>query len=241
MKHPLEDYRTIASSNFILNAEDRLYINRYSELYQEVDSVERERDKDRLKIIIVSDIWGDGHVIYETVTRHFISEYNKLEKEARSNIDAFILTILEKQKQQLFIENTIATLQELQNAIATNSIEPKHEPLKAILLDKVVSFSKLIEDIYLKGNNSIPKIQWLGKTNVLATLIYDLWKGQDKIKQPSTKPLLKADKKDLEQLLINNFIDSKGNPLTISTVSDYLNKSKPGTRAKKGIRIELEY
>jgi hypothetical protein len=113
--------------------------------------------------------------------------------------------------------------------------------LKAVLLDKVSSFANLIEDIYLRSNSSIPKVQWLGKTNVLATLIYDLWKGQEKSKELSTKPLLQASKKDLEALLINNFIDSKGNALTESTISDYLNSSKPEKRPKKGVRIELDY
>ena len=85
-----------------------------------------------------------------------------------------------------------------------------------------------------------PKIQWLGKTNVLATLLYDLLHGQDKGKsKSSTAPLIKADKKDLEKLLIENFIDSKGKPLTITTISDYLNSSKPDKRAKFGSRIEL--
>jgi hypothetical protein len=85
-----------------------------------------------------------------------------------------------------------------------------------------------------------PKIQWLGKTNVLATLLYDLWKGQDKGKgKSSTPPMIKADKKDLEKLLLENFIDSKGEPLTIATISDYLNTSKPDKRAKIGSRIEL--
>lgn len=84
------------------------------------------------------------------------------------------------------------------------------------------------------------KIQWLGKTNVLATLLYDLWKGQEKGKgKPNTPPMLKADKKDIERLLIENFIDSKGEPLTVSTISDYLNTSKPEKRAKIGTRIEL--
>ncbi|TXJ23512.1 MAG: hypothetical protein E6Q24_17515 [Chitinophagaceae bacterium] len=240
MKHPLENYRVIASGSYISGIEDKLYINRYSELINIADAVERERDSDRLKITIISDVWGQGHIIYETVTSLFISEYNKLEKETRSNIDAFILTILEKPKQQLFIENTIAILQELQNAITTNSIESKHEPLKTILLDKVSSFAQSIEDIYLKGNSSIPKIQWLGKTNLLGTLIYDLWQGQDKGKnKPNTKPLIKAQKKDLEALLLNNFLDAKGQPLTQSTISDYLNTSKPETRAKPGIRVEL--
>ena len=55
------------------------------------------------------------------------------------------------------------------------------------------------------------KIQWMGKTNVLATLVFNLWQGQDKGKVvASTPPRILAQKKDLEALLINNFIDSKG-------------------------------
>ena len=93
---------------------------------------------------------------------------------------------------------------------------------------------------YSPINASYPKIQWLGKTNVLVTLIYDLWQGQNKGKDiPSTPPQIIAQKKDLEALLINNFIDSKGKPLTQSVISDYLNTSKPEKRAKKGVRIEL--
>lgn len=86
------------------------------------------------------------------------------------------------------------------------------------------------------------KIQWLGNTNVLATLIYDLWQGQDKGRgKPSSPPMLKADKQVLERLLTDNFLDSKGNPLKLDTISDYLNTSevKNVKRAKAGKRIEL--
>jgi hypothetical protein len=85
-----------------------------------------------------------------------------------------------------------------------------------------------------------PKIQWLGKTNLLTTLLYDLWQGQDNgSKLPSSKPLIKAQLKDLTELLVNNFIDEKGNPMKEKTISDYLNTSKPKKRAKKGVRLEI--
>lgn len=85
-----------------------------------------------------------------------------------------------------------------------------------------------------------PKIQWLGRTNLLTTLLYDLWQGQDNgSKLPSSKPLIKAQLKELTELLVNNFIDEKGSPMKASTISDYLNTSKPDKRAKKGVRIEI--
>ena len=111
--------------------------------------------------------------------------------------------------------------------------------LSAILVDKIASFINNLDQFYLTPPLlSPPKVQWLGKTNVLATLIYDLWQGQDKGKQGSTQPLIKAQKKDLEALLTNNFFDAKGQQLTETTISDYLNTSKPEKRAKRNVRIE---
>ncbi len=109
-------------------------------------------------------------------------------------------------------------------------------------MDKVSRLIQTLKEIYLSLQDSpTPKIQWLGKTNVLATLFYDLWQGQYKIKESSTRSIIKAQKRDLELLLINNFLDEKGKPLTESTISDYLNTSKPVKRAKKGTRIELTF
>jgi hypothetical protein len=114
------------------------------------------------------------------------------------------------------------------------------ENIRNILLNKYDFLRKGQTNKSIANSSTNNKIQWLGKTNVLATLLYDLWKGQEKGKgKPNTPPMLKADKKDIERLLIENFIDSKGEPLTVSTISDYLNTSKPEKRAKIGIRIEL--
>jgi hypothetical protein len=85
-----------------------------------------------------------------------------------------------------------------------------------------------------------PKLRWLGKTNVLAGLFYDLWQGQEKERgAPRTKRLIEADKKDLVAFLINNFTNSKGEPLSEGTIDDYLNSSKPEKRPKEKVRIEI--
>lgn len=81
-----------------------------------------------------------------------------------------------------------------------------------------------------KGNNA--KIQWLGKTNVLTTLFYDLLNGQDK-----GEPYIHANKKDVMQFLIDNFLDKNGDELSESTVQSYFDK--PDKKAKIGDRIEL--
>lgn len=239
MNHPLENYRLIAEPNFIIKMEEKFYTDYYAELSTGL-YVDLERDKDRMKVSGV-DLEGNNFGSYITLSSYFLSEYNKLEKQSRLNIDRIVLSHLEENKQELFIRNIIAELQVLQVAISKSPLDSKNEVYRSILLDKVNLFSESLNEIYLTPPTaSTPKIQWLGKTNVLATLFYDLWQGQDKGKAPSTKPLIKAQKKDLEALLINNFLDEKGKPLTESTISDYLNTSKPEKRAKEGIRIELK-
>ena len=240
MKHPLEKYRSIANSNFTLEIEETFYSSYYNELNTGL-YVEIDKENDRIKVTGV-DLEGKDFSEYISFSFYFLTEYNKLETDTRSNIDKIILENLDEKKQEVFLKGIVAELQVLQNAILQMSFTPKYEVYKSILLDKINLFSFNLSEIYLSNPTlSTPKIQWLGKTNVLATLIFDLWKGQDKAKQPSTKPLIKAQKKDLEALLINNFIDVKGQPLTESTISDYLNDSKPTKRAKSGVRIELIY
>lgn len=240
MNHPLENYRKIAEANFIFQVEEKFYSDCYAELSLGL-YVDIERDKNRMRVTGV-DISGNDFSEYVSFSSYFISNYNKLEVETRSIIDGIILSHLEESKQELFIRNIIAELQVLQIAISKSSLDSNHEVYKSILFDKVNLFSQMLNEIYLTPKNiSTPKIQWLGKTNILATLFYDLWKGQDKGKQPSTKQLINANKKDLEALLINNFFDEKGKQLTENTISDYLNSSKPEKRAKKGVRIELNY
>jgi len=87
-----------------------------------------------------------------------------------------------------------------------------------------------------KGIN--PKIQWLGKTNVLTTLFYDLLNG---IKSENIQPLIKATTKDIEKLIVENFIDQDGNEFQMeSTIKDYLKPSKQSSKRAKGeISIDI--
>jgi hypothetical protein len=79
-----------------------------------------------------------------------------------------------------------------------------------------------------------PKIKWLANTNVLITLFYDLLNGQEMADQ-----LIEADKNYVKELLINNFLDSEGNPLSESTIATLFTPSKVEKRSKRGDRIEL--
>lgn len=91
------------------------------------------------------------------------------------------------------------------------------------------------------------KIKWLGEKNQLPTLLYDLWKGQEKLPAPKEKyalrPLIDASKEQLMTFIIENFEDSEGNAFVASSLSDILStsKGKEKEKAKGEKRIQLEY
>lgn len=89
----------------------------------------------------------------------------------------------------------------------------------------------------------LKKIQWLGNVNLLTTLIYHLWQGQEKSYGPAFKGLIKAEKGELKAFLLNNFLDSDGRDLKPDTVDDGLNTSdyKSDKRLIEGKRIELSF
>ncbi|MEP6683934.1 MAG: hypothetical protein ABJA35_11770 [Parafilimonas sp.] len=115
--------------------------------------------------------------------------------------------------------------------------------MKTIIPDIESRLKPYQEERPVQPISSNGNIQWLGSTKLLATLFYDLWQGQKKIKGKTTKPLIKADKNHLVKFLLTNFVDSKGKPLNKTTLSDYLNTSeyKQTQRVAQGGRIELDY
>lgn len=196
---------------------------------------------------IVKGVYSDAKDEMQRI-QHFKRFSGNELQETLKGIDKMVEAEKTEETQKQIVKGAISKIDYYIAKLSKSKVVIEHHPffitdLNQLKEDIILKFHHLMPERNIAVANSIkttPKIQWLGKTNVLATLIYDLWQGQDKgSKLPSSKPLIKAQKKDLEQLLIDNFIDAKGKPLTMSTISDYLNTSKPEKRAKKGIRIEL--
>lgn len=184
----------------------------------------------------------------DSLKKFFLKERSSMETlKIFQKLEESILSEQTKELRQINLEHFLSSLDYYIDRIKSLTDLDNDYPffLNDLLLlkeDVLLKYQYMLTKEVSSGIKTNPKIQWLGNTNVLATLIYELWNGQEKGKnQPSTKPLIKAQKKDLEELLINNFLDQQGKPLTISTVSDYLNSSKPEKRAKKNGRIELDY
>lgn len=247
MTHPLEKYRAIAKQDFIVHVEERFYTSYHDELINGLH-VEIEKDKDRMYLNGV-DLDGNGFEGYTTLSSYLLKEYDKLEKETRSNIDNAFLTLLGDNKQDVFIKSTIAELQTLQDAIKQLSIQPKHEEYRKLLLRQLSHFTELIQAIYQperkQVNNSpesksLSKLRWLGKTNILTTLFYDLSKGNSSTNTPK---LIDATPKEIELFIVNNFTDKDGNDFPLnSTIETNLKKSKQSTkRANDSLDLNSYY
>jgi len=87
--------------------------------------------------------------------------------------------------------------------------------------------------------NSIIKLKWLGNTNILTTLFYDLIMGD---KKQNISPLIEASPKEIARFLYENFCEKDGSTFLLNTLETNLKPSKQSAkRAKGAISIELKY
>lgn len=79
---------------------------------------------------------------------------------------------------------------------------------------------------------SKPQIKWMGSLRTLITLLIQLRDGTN----TTGKSLIDCDITELKNLVLNNFLDSNGEPFNKSSVETYLDKNKQGeTQAKKDV------
>lgn len=82
---------------------------------------------------------------------------------------------------------------------------------------------------------STSKLQWRGNTNQLITFFYDT----SKVVSYEGNPLLIASKKQITDLLINNFIDKDGNEISKATIDTIFTPSKEDKRPPEHKRIKI--
>ncbi len=162
------------------------------------------------------------------------------QKEKLSFLNSLDTHILNEKEPKASNEYLLKILFEVNYLIAASKNKEYLEKYP-IILETIQSIKTHLHSKYGLPDNSIPlsnkkvntpKIQWLGKTNVLTTLFYDLLNGQDK-----GEAYIHANKKDIMQFLIENFLDKNGDELSESTIQSYFDKQEK--KAKIGDRIEL--
>lgn len=247
MNEPLHYFKNIITKDFYTDVKARwkeyftLLEHHYEEVYKKGEVYHFSQ---RVPEYHGNSVFAESRTI-EPGKNYTVECYDEMERLFLSSLSKQVYSDLDNEKIKVFCTLTINNLNFIINKIKGILLNEDHQKCQNEIIAKLQNcISYLNENYFSNPVNTLDKnpqkIQWLGKTNILATLFYDLWQGQDKGKGVAATPSqIKAQKKDIEALLINNFIDSKGKPFTASVISDYLNKSKPEKRAKKGVRIEL--
>ncbi len=156
-------------------------------------------------------------------------------------IDTLLLSMWDIKQKEGYITTTLSIINGLLSKLKERKDLSKYTCIEESLVEiKSSIYSKY--SIHLPLNLSTKetlakpthKIQWLGKTNVLVTLFYDLLNGQDK-----GEPLINYPKDELKQFIASSFLDKDGNELSQATIDTIFTPSKGDKRSKIGDRIEL--
>lgn len=111
--------------------------------------------------------------------------------------------------------------------------------------------SKLRESLFIQCSHLADKtkvfqshqIKWLGQTNTLAALFFDLWKGQSKELNGTSKdldPIIDAKSaRVIQEFIAANFTDKDGKKWEADDFKDYFSKSDKRDNIQK--RIQLRY
>jgi hypothetical protein len=80
----------------------------------------------------------------------------------------------------------------------------------------------------------IKKITWLGNLNTLTTFLIELHNGKNTV----GRPLIDCEISDLKHLVLNNFLNSKGEEISNPTLSTYFNLNKQSEDQAKRDRLD---
>lgn len=247
MAQPLTGFWSRLNIDFINDVEGRL--NEYLEYLEIIHPTSAAKKKDGKTITMFSD---DGYNVIKEVDHsgvYVIECYDKMERTARYNIENDIKDLDSFLKRSLYIKPLLAELKIVKKKIEDASVNEKRlEPYKQTILEKLnLFYSLLVESYSIDRENDPstdqevpkPKIKWLHNTNVLVTLFDDLLNGYQDAKKPKLKPLIDCQKADIKRLILNNFLDKEGKPISPSTIDTLF---KPGKNAlAKNKRIRLDY
>ena len=143
--------------------------------------------------------------------------------------------IINKLSSELISKNTFINADKIDgnsipiiNALITEVVEKLHKHKN--------TWNLKIEAIGNQPGNY--PLQWNEKINMLVDIFYQL---SQKLKTVNKEPLIKTSKVNLAKFIINNFVDRKGQNLSIETVYTDLKESRPEKRPKNDKRIEIRY
>lgn len=242
-RHPLQYFKDLITRNRIGNERIKFI---YSEDYGSV--ISRDYKNGFIQYVVADSLNEDSpaEIITLTFIEHLESKVTNEMFNVLDQIDNSLLAIDDEKKQTVYLKTIYKTLNSL--ILYAEQLEDLNQyifiaytlkDLKAELVDKYGIEDDAIAQKKINLSTSAQtshKLQWMGKSKVLVTLFYDLYSNVEN----GGAPLIKATKEQVKNFLLNNFIESDGQPLSPSSVDTILTPSKEGKRALKGDRIDTK-
>ncbi|MCK7559079.1 hypothetical protein MKQ70_30520 [Chitinophaga sedimenti] len=212
--------------------------------------IKRDFQNSKIEYAVTNALVEDSEIRVETLTfaGHLELKVHQQMMAALDEIDNALLSLDDEKRQTVYLKTIYKTMnslilysKEMEYVKPYIFISESLQALKAELIDKY----QVQDEAVSQKQMNIPliiqpdkKIQWLGQTNILTTLFFDLMNG---VKAHGIPPLIKATPKEIELLIIDNFIDKDGQTFSLeSTVKTNLKPSKQmEKRAKNDDAIDL--
>lgn len=228
MNHPLENYRIIADIKFIQELEKRLYTVYYLNL-QNTPPLEVSIDKKK-KGLHVTFMGDEPYNYFVTADDYLEIQYNKLEKEARLNIENKCQSFTSDKQQEGFIKRMLGELQRIQTLIKKHNLQKTQCKYQKKLDGEIQDFIEFLKDVFLpkakQVNNSGKKLKWKGDGVILTALFNDLAMGNESRKVPQ---IIDASPKEIADFIYANFLDNEGKDFEYDTL---IKKTKPFNQKK---------
>lgn len=237
--HPLEFFKELAENSQTIGKTKAKFYSSYSEEMV----LELDREREFIKIINPFDSESDSIIRY---FHGYLKEVcNERMHHCLKQIEVDVLSAGDSAKEKNYLQRIVTEI-DLLVSKKNNRNDLDKYPFIVTTLESTKEYVQSHYGLAKKDSSvtslqSPSKIKWRGKINVLTTLFYDLIHGKEsKDESKKIAPLIDASPKEIEDFILNNFLDENGEPFSQKTINTNLKPSKQSEKRAKGdIVIEL--
>lgn len=253
MADPLYELKNVTTKTFFtdLSARKDEYLSVLEEIYDESFTDKQKKTTKYYRVLNQNFSDYPSEIIVPFSGNFIVECYDIRERLALDDIQEEVLKVLDEKKVQVYVKYIISNLNQIIKKAQSLDLTTELQAYQSIIANKLQDCIEHLKATYLKLEQveirSTPKIKWIGNKNQLATLFYDLWKGQPKTDSVIGKRRLRnlidatTSKETLMAFIEDNFVDSDNKPFMRATLSGVFSKSKSKLDDKAAERIDLNY
>lgn len=232
IQHPFSFFFSLVETDRLNALKGEFYAGADQDNYEQ--TVDREKESRRASY---SD-GGFGWQETEYFTDYLFTQMQEQRSLAMQQLDLLLMHEPDVKRMYVCLTSVKSSLDLLIKKVKVKK-ELKRYPAILECLNSLLEYVEMKEEAIRPPVTSAPitsdgKLQWLGQENVLGTLFYDLFKGQD-----GGAPYIKAKSIDIQRFIVANFRDKHGGTFSHESLKTIFTPGKGKKRAPIGTRIEL--